>query len=201
MMDENRRAALADELGDAVRERERLNHVITYLSDRLGIPEPPNDRFGIPVVGAGQPAPPPQAKPPAPSTSPPPRPTPPSAQRQPLVERTPAELVREGEFSSLSKTEAAAAVLGRVGSPLTTAELHSAVAKGGVNVKDRGTLYRSMYRVDRFTRVGTALWGLTEWHPQNGQRAQNTDPVEEVTPPDKDAMVPGHGERLDEVDA
>jgi hypothetical protein len=205
-MDETRRAALEAELRDALREREqltqRLNHVIAYLSARLGIPEPANDRFGIPVVGTGQPAPPPQAKPPAPSTSPPPRPAPPTpaAQGQPLVERPdPEELVREGEFSSLSRTEAAVAVLRRVGSPLTTAELYSAVVKGGVKVKDRGALYRSMYRVERITRVGTALWGLTEWSPQNGHRAQNADPAKETTESDKDATVPEHGERLDGV--
>ena len=63
--------------------------------------------------------------------------------------------------------KAAAAVLGRVGSsrPLTTKELYAAVVKGGVKVKDRGALYRSMWRSGPITRVGTALWGLAEWYP------------------------------------
>jgi len=190
-MDESRKAMLEAELRDALREREqltqRLNHVIAYLSARLGIPEPANDRFGIPAANAGlpsSPTAPPTAPVPPPAPTPAPSSTPVTQQRTDVGRPDPANLVREGEFSGLSKTQAAIAVLGRVGStrPLTTAELYSAVVKGGVNVKDNGTLYRAMYRVDRIIRVGTALWGLAEWYPD--RKPQDEEPAQDADLPE-----------------
>jgi len=97
--------------------------------------------------------------------------------------------------------KAAVAVLGRVGStrPLTTKELYAAVVKGGVKVKDRGTLYRSMYRTERIARVGTALWGLAEWYPeqkpQDEEQAQEADRAEAGSgEADSRVMVGGHEE-------
>jgi len=93
-------------------------------------------------------------------------------------------------------------VLGRVGStrPLTTAELYDAVVKGGLKVKDRGALFRSMYRSERIAHVGKALWGLAEWYPdqtpEGENRAQTTDLAEvESVETDDRVMVGGHEER------
>lgn len=53
-------------------------------------------------------------------------------------------------------------MLRRVGStrPLTTKELHAAVVKGGMQLNDRDTLFRSMYRNEQIAHVGKALWAL-----------------------------------------
>lgn len=211
-MDETRRAALEAELRDALREREqltqRLNHVIAYLSARLGIPEPANDRFGTPTVNGGRSSSPTASptvpfRPPAPTPEPAPLSDPTLQQPAGGGRPDPADLVREGEFSGLSPMKAAAAVLGRVGStrPLTTKELYAAVVKGGVRVKDRGALYRSMYRSERIAHVGTALWGLAEWYPdrkpqRDEEQSQDADRAEAGSgEADGRVMVGGHEER------
>jgi hypothetical protein len=94
--------------------------------------------------------------------------------------------------------KAAVAVLGRVGStrPLTTKELYAAVVKGGVKVKDRGALYRSMWRSEQIAHVGKALWGLAEWYPQGDEQAQGADHTEAGSAEaDDHVMVGGHEER------
>jgi hypothetical protein len=205
-MDETRRAVLEAELGDALRERERLNHVIAYLSGRLGIPEPANDRFGLAAVGTTRsfgtvslPA----APPPPPAASLPATPSaPPAPKRQTNGRPDPADLVRENEFFGWATTKAAVDVLRRVGStrPLTTKELYAALVKGGVKVKDPGTLFRSMYRSERIAHVGKALWGLAEWYPdqnqQDEEQAQDANGTEaESGEADGRVMVGGHEER------
>lgn len=154
-MDTQRRQVLEAELTDAVRERERLDVVIAYLSDRLGIAPP--------TTGAG-------AKP--------------EALRVDSMGRVdPESLVSEGEFFGSSATAAAARVLEKVGRPnnLKTEELMRAIRKGGVPVKNASTLYRSLIRYSKVQRVGPGLWGLAAWFPSTGPKRSHRDHGESLT--------------------
>jgi hypothetical protein len=88
----------------------------------------------------------------------------------------PAHLVADGEFYGMSAPAAAVRVLQKVGKPnaLKTEQLVSAIRKGGVKVKNAGTLYRSLIRHTKFKRVGKGLWGLAEWYPQPPQARTST---------------------------
>jgi hypothetical protein len=75
-------------------------------------------------------------------------------------------LVAEGEFFGQTAPAAAILVLRKMGRPnaLKTEQLVRALRKGGVPVKDAGTLYRSMNRNVKLKRAGKGLWGLSEWY-------------------------------------
>jgi hypothetical protein len=145
MNDPGRRQALEAELAEALQERERLEVVISYLSKKLGRPVPASDMATSPSSG-------------------------------PRIDAEtgrvdPVSLVAEGEFFGQTATAAALAVLQKVGRPnaLKTDQLVRAARKGGIPVKDYGTLYRSLGRNSKFKRVGKGLWGLSEWYPVQGK--------------------------------
>ena len=151
-MDEARRAVLAAELDEAVRERERLDTVIEYLSSRLGV-GPPATPEGDGGGGGGVDVPP---------ISP---------------DADPAAVVREGEFFGLSGPKATKVLMEKFGRerPLKTEEIFHAITKGGVKVQSQQGLYRSLFRDPKFTKVGTSLWGLSAWYPAGARKAAKAD--------------------------
>lgn len=165
-MEEARRQLLQGELEQALRERDRLNVVVAYLSERLGIEEPASD--------GGETAPTEQA----------------------LATATEAaDAVREGQFYGMSGPKAAKELLRMFGRtrPMKTDEIYAAIKKGGVGIGSSGTLYRSMFRDDDFHKVGRGVWGLSEWYP-NASKQTKTEGQDEsdeqivtAPPPSEDA--------------
>lgn len=157
-MSDARTETLRAELESALRKRTRLDAVIDYLRDELGIQGPDPDG---PDPGAGEKASAaPQLNPNAPVTT----------------------LVAEGEFFGMSGPKAAVALLERVGRsrPLKTDELFEAIVKGGVKVKDRQGFYRTLFRDPRFLKVGRSLWGLAAWYPESARKAAKADQEDEA---------------------
>ena len=142
-MDDASRQALEQELREAMNSRQELDIVIAYLSRRLGVA----------VAEA--------VLPPAPSG-------PPASDPSVPAPGDPSTSVAVGEFIGMSGPKAAAVVLKRMGRrPLKTPDIFRAIQKGGVNnIKDPPTLWRSLVRDKKFTRVGKGLWGLSVWYPQ-----------------------------------
>lgn len=148
-MDEARTKVLEAEFETARRQRDELNVVIEYLAKLLG---------RSPAEAADQ-------KPDESSQSGPANPT-----------ADPVSMIGEGEFFGKSSTDAAAAVLERVGRtrPLKTQVLYGAISKGGITMSNDGALYRSLFRSPRFTKVGKSLWGLSEWYPAGATKSAKT---------------------------
>jgi len=146
-MDAAQRQALKAEMDAALKEREKLDVVIAYLSDRLGLTDRTEPKSANLAAAAG------------------------------AKSRTPADEISKGQFSGKSATKAARHVLSLFGSdrPLKTQELFDALAKGGVRVKNANVLHRSLNRDDTFLRVERGLWSLSEWHPAIAQPPVRND--------------------------
>lgn len=143
-------------LQKAVAERDRLSIVIAYLSEQLGVPVPPSGDQGPQPPGPGAP------------------------RVDPTTGRVdPISLVKEAEFFGMSAPAAAIAVLQKVGRPnaLKTTVLVQAIRKGGVPVKDPATLFRSMIRNSKLTKVDKGLWGLSEWYPKGATPKASPSPA------------------------
>jgi hypothetical protein len=150
-MDDTRRQVLTEELEEAIKERDRLTAFIELLGERLGVP----------IAGPNGPAP--------------------SGTQEPAAAGDPASAVAEGEFYGMSAPKASKALLQKFGRsrPMKTDEIFEAVTKGGVKIKESGTLYRSLFRDEAFHRVGRGVWGLSEWYPN--ARRDATDDAEQET--------------------
>lgn len=135
-MDEQDRAAIKATRDKALADRQKLDVVIAYLSEQLGEPVPDGPAGGS---GGGI-----------------------------ATGGDPVAGTHEGEYYSYASTDAAFEVLSRFGSqqrPLKTKMIFDAVKKGGVDIANEDSLYRSLARSNRFRKVGRGLWGLTEWYP------------------------------------
>ncbi len=135
-MDDLRRKALEEELSEAVRERERLDHAIAYLADRLGKPVPTSgtaDEQAMAQDASG------------------------------TVTTSPGEFYG---MSSTAAARAVLEKAGRsrplkTEEILDLIRLGGVSFKG----KDPGgTLYRSLFRSPVFHRVGPGRWGLSAWY-------------------------------------
>jgi hypothetical protein len=135
-MDDLRRKALEEELSEAVRERERLDHAIAYLADRLGKPIPTSgsaDEQGM------------VHDPTAPVTT-----APSEFFGMSSTAAARAVLEKAGRSRPLKTEEI-----------LDLIRLGGVEFKG----KDPGgTLYRSLFRSPVFQRVGPGRWGLSAWY-------------------------------------
>jgi len=160
-MDEARRQALIAEREDAIRERERLDAVIEYLSIRLGV----QVQDAEPDSGL---------------------PTPPMTGQ---LTNDVLALVYDQEFHGWTMPKAAAEVLTRWSPPphhrpLKTGELLDALRKGGLTIKDSRVLYRSLYTAPRFKNIKGGRWGLAAWYPaernKNGGKAAVAEPLEGI---------------------
>lgn len=160
-MDEAVRTALEDELKEALRQREKLDVVISYLNERLGGQALPSSNEASPPEGSG------------------------------IVNLSaePAASVREGEFFGMSSPEATRRLLEKFGRtrPMKTDEIFAAITKGGVRIQNAGTLYRSLTRDRDFLRVGRGVWGLSEWYPASARRSTPQNGDDDGTP---DSEVP-----------
>lgn len=155
MLSDAGKQGLQQALDEAVAERDRLDVVIAYLGEMLGV-----DTAAI----AWHPASPGSGRPITPRVDT-------STGQVDLL-----SLVAEGEFYGQSMASAASAVLRKIGKPnaLKTAQLVEALRKGGVPVKSGGTLYRSINRNSKFRRVGKGLWGLSEWYPASRGQSEGS---------------------------
>lgn len=131
-------------LEEAIAERERIDSVISFYSEKLGRDPASTAAAADQMTDTAQPAPP---------------------GASPLI------LVSEGEFWGMSTPKATAALLDKSGRtrPLKTREILQCLRKGGVNFGGKnpeGTLYRSLGRDPRFTNVGKSTWGLSAWYPK-----------------------------------
>jgi hypothetical protein len=173
-MDMARRERLEAELAEVQRERERLDTVIAYLTEKLGmespIPDSTLDAAPEPTGGAvGK-----------------------------LAE--PSTAITEGGFFGMSAPKAAVILLERVGRtrPLKTKEIYNAIRKGGVNIGNPNTLHRSLTRDDRFYRVGRGLWGLSAWYPGQKPKAAEASSPNAANEPEPDQTQESHDEAPEE---
>lgn len=160
-MDESTKTALEKELAGAVRQREQLDAVISYLSGRLGVD----------VASGGR------ADQQDQSSSP-------SVDHQ----AEPAASVREGEFFGMSSPDASRRLLEKFGRtrPMKTDEIFAAITKGGVKIQNSPTLYRSLTRDPSFLRVGRGVWGLADWYPASARKSAQANADDEVAPEEVD---------------
>jgi hypothetical protein len=173
-LDEIQRRALQREFDEALKGRAELDAVLKYLGSRLGIEVP---------SGADEP----------------------KAAAAPLT-GNPVDAVNPGQFFGMSATKATRSLLEKVGRdrPLKTAEIYQAITKGGVVLKDREVLAKSLKRDKRFHRVGRGLWGLAAWYPasvldraaQDGELHDLDDDLDEVngSPNDSSDASGGDGD-------
>ena len=142
-MDDLRRKALEDELAEAIRERERLDHAIAYLADRLGKPIPTNGGTDEPPVVHD-------------ATTP--------------VTTAPGEFYG---MSSTAAARAVLEKAGRSRPLKTQEILdllrRGGVNFKGKN--PTGTLYRSLFRSPVFHKVGPGRWGLSAWYSSAARRS------------------------------
>ena len=165
---EQHRTVLQHEFDEALRERDRLNAVLVYLGERLGIPVPGNSgESASRVVG-------------------------------PLLEpdggggASAADVlakVNPAQFYGFTAGRAAVQVLGMAGEghPMRTNEIYRAIQKGGVTIANAELLARAMKRHKEILRVGRGLWGLRAWYPPNTKEWNpDTDLQAENGEPDDD---------------
>lgn len=165
-MDETRRAAFQIALDEARNERERIDQVIAFLSERVGI------RPTVLNAGDIEDAPPGDA----------------------ARDVGPVQ-VADGEFYGMSQTKAAQAFLERAGRsrPQKTEQIIAALGRGGVAVGGKdpgGTLYKILNRHPSFRRVGASLWGLSAWYP-NVPRKPAKDDQPETTDSEQEGLDDG----------
>lgn len=146
-MDDGTKQTLQAELTEVVRQRDQLDVVIRYMSDRLGVPVPsagsPSQQAEHHSAGAVD------------------------------HHADPAASVRDGEFFGMSSPEASRLLLEKFGRtrPMKTDEIFAAITKGGVKIQNPPTLYRSLTRDATFLRVGRGVWGLAEWYPASARKS------------------------------
>jgi hypothetical protein len=152
-MDQKRRDVLKAAYNDLLAQMADLQVALRVLAMQLGedLPGAPADTGPVPAVGSGE---------------------------------DPASRVNQGEFHGYSSPKATHALLERVGRtrPLKTLEILEAIRKGGVQLGGKspeGTLYKSLDRDERFTKVGRGFWGLSDWYPARPRKAE-TPTVPEV---------------------
>ena len=70
--------------------------------------------------------------------------------------------------------------------PLKTDVIFWAISRGGVDSKDKGVLYRSLFRDSgTFQKVGRGLWGLSAWY--GGKRKKAIPSPDEPTSDEEEA--------------
>ena len=150
MTDATEREALRIALQSAIRDRDRAEATISFLTEKLGL-TPAGDAVLL-NPGEG------------------------TDTGSELRDVGPVH-VGDSEYYGLSQTKAAAAFLDRAGRsrPQRTDQIIAALAKGGVRIggKDpEGTFYKILNRNPTFHRVGPSLWGLASWYPNAPKRGQ-----------------------------
>jgi DNA-directed RNA polymerase delta subunit len=136
-MDDARRAALGIALEEARRDRDRLDTVIEFLTEKLGGNAPVI--LSLEAEGASL------------------------ARDVGPLQIAPAEFYG---MSSTAAAKAVLEKAGR-SRPMTTDDLLEAITKGGVRLGGKTpsqTLYRSLFRNQEFHRVGRGRWGLSVWY-------------------------------------
>jgi hypothetical protein len=159
-MDDARRSALLAELELAKRERAELDSFITVLSARLGLAVIPESAE---------------------------QPDPAGATNGGVLTDDVLTLVYENELFGMSIPKAAATVLDRWSPephhrPIKTTELVKALAKGGLQVKEARTVYRSLYGTTRFHNLKGGQWGYASWYPASA-KAKTDKPADEEDEP------------------
>ncbi len=149
---EQEQQAFRTALEAAVRERDELNVLITHLARRAGVAVPTEGPMSAGRVSA------------------------------PAPDADPSALVADGEFFGQSATKATKALLAKLGRtrPLKTAEIFTAIMKGGVKIANTETLYKSLARSDEFLRVAKGTWGLAEWYPERVRKNARADQSEDL---------------------
>jgi hypothetical protein len=180
-MNDEERAAFRIARDKAMADRQQLDGLIAYLSERLGEPLPVAPGTGVtgpeqPVGQGGSPG------------------------------ADPVAGTNEGEYFDFVSTKAALELLTKFGSrehPLTTTQILDAIRKGGVKIGSEEALYRSLARSHRFRKVGKGVWGLSEWYPARSPRRATTEAAGmSGSPPRGDAgidAIPGDGDADDEL--
>lgn len=143
-------SSLQATLDTLLAERAELDVAISVIAKRLGI-DPPRGGGGLPLAHQGS--------------------------NVGGRGGDPVAGTSEGEYFSFVSTKAALEVLKKFGSrqhPLKTKDIYDAIKKGGVDISNEDSLYRSLSRSHRFRKVGRGLWGLTEWYPAQ-QRKPKVD--------------------------
>lgn len=153
MTDEPTKTALQIALQAAIRDRDRAEATISFLSEKLGLAN-----GGAPSMLA-------------------------TGEGEHADENGPRDVgpihVADGEFYGMSQTAAAAAVLDRAGRsrPQRTEQIIAAIQRGGVKVGGKdpaGTFYKILNRDSRFHRPAPNTWGLSVWYP--GAKKAKTEP-------------------------
>lgn len=91
----------------------------------------------------------------------------------------PRDFVVENELIGMSAPRAIKMVMERMvtktGSrrPLRVVQIHSLLAKGGIDYK-KDRLYTTLMRSPMFHTPQKGLWGLTEWYPGSAKKATNS---------------------------
>jgi hypothetical protein len=143
-MDEIQRQALNALFEAKLEERERLDTFLSVLGAELGRDVPSGPSNDASAVNG--------------------------ATRSVDMQALPAASVGEGQYFGMSAPKAAKDLLERFGRdrPMKTQEIFDAITKGGVQIGNASTLYRSLSRDTTFFRLGkrkNGRWGLREWYP------------------------------------
>jgi hypothetical protein len=80
----------------------------------------------------------------------------------------PYNSIQIGEFYSLSRPQAAAALLKKVRKPLTTSQILEMLTAAGLSISGKNALnglYTALTRNRDIRKVAPNTWGLREWYP------------------------------------
>lgn len=169
MEDEATRAALEITLREALRDRDRANATISFLTEKLRMAEP---QASI-ALGPG------------------------NGERLDEGPRDVGPVhVTEGEFYGMSQPKAAAIFLERAGRsrPQRTEAIIAALKRGGVKFGGKnptGTFYAILARTPTFHNVGKSTWGLSSWYPAGTKKPSKAN----ASPPPQpdDGLSPPSG--------
>lgn len=121
------------------------------------------------------------------------------------MQAPPAASVGEGQYFGMSAPKAAKDLLERFGRdrPMKTQEIFDAITKGGVQIGNSSTLYRSLSRDKTFFRHGerrAGRWGLREWYPASVTERDASDEEPETDDLEPSADLHSHDEGGDPED-
>jgi hypothetical protein len=103
--------------------------------------------------------------------------------------------IGKGEFSGMSRAEAAIALLTKLKRPLSTSEIYKAIEESGLDMSGKNaltSLYTALMRHPDTRRVAPNTWGLKAWYPhlKDSKRKKAVQSGELTLGPEEDDQKP-----------
>lgn len=121
-----------------------------------------------------------------------------TSEASPLIPPDLSTIVQKGEFSGMSRPQAATALLRKVNRSLSTNEIFELLKESGLDMSGKNAftaLYTALSRNSDVRKVAPNTWGLKEWSSQP-MGVKKSDPAVD----EDDAAIPFPGPDVDDDD-